>query len=187
MRHQHDRTRELDRPPPGPRASGCRDRWWARRARARRRAASMSGAIRTRACSPPERRPTGIGELLGCEEETPRPAGDVDRAARRRRPDRPAGASARRSVTSGSSAVRCWSSTAMREPVGALDATRVGRELAGEDADQRRLAAAVRPEEAEPRAGTEDQAHVVEDRDARRSAWRRARRRGGAACGAAWR
>ena len=39
----------------------------------------MSAASSTRACSPPESRPTGIGELLGREEEAPRPAGDVDR------------------------------------------------------------------------------------------------------------
>ena len=52
---------------------------------------------------------------------------------------------------------------AMRSPSARSTRPASGASVAGEQPDQRRLAAAVRPEEAEPRAGTEHEAHVVED------------------------
>jgi len=42
---------------------------------------SMSRARHARACSPPERRPTGVSKLLRAEEEALRPARDVDAPA----------------------------------------------------------------------------------------------------------
>ena len=49
---------------------------------------SMSRAISTRACSPPESRPTGVSSCSDAEEEALRPADDVDRAVLVDRPSR---------------------------------------------------------------------------------------------------
>ena len=112
---------------------------------------SIRRAIRTRACSPPESRETGVSSCSRAEEEPLRPGGDVrarplvdhrvavrrERAAQRER------------------AVEALARSARRRPSrsrGARSiAAGVGRERAGEKRQQRRLAAAVGAEHAETR------------------------------------
>ena len=75
----------------------------------------------------------------------------------------------------------------MRSPSARSTRPASGASVAGEDAEQRRLAAAVRPEEAEPRAGTEHQAHVVEDRPLAEALGDVLGDERAASCGARWR
>src|SRR5439155_20880074 len=110
-------------------------------------------ATRTRACSPPERRPTGRDSCSGANKNRRAPAGDVDRPlaehdlvalGRERAAERHGRIELRSILVEGGNP----------QTGGALDASPVGRELAGDEPDEGRLAAALRAEHAEPRSGT---------------------------------
>src|SRR6185436_6724068 len=107
--------------------------------------------------------------LLGAKQKTLRPAGDVHRAALM---DHAVALGRERAFER---QVRIEALAVLFEvddaqAVGALDRAGVGRELADDDAQQRRLAGAVRPEDAEAGAGGEEDIEVREQRGLRQAA-----------------
>ena len=123
---------------------------------------SISVGEWTRACSPPERRPTGIAELLGAEEEAPRPAGDVDRAAAE--DDLIALAAPARGGASATdrAALRCWSSSAMRSPSARSTRPASGARSPVSSRISVDLPLPFGPSRPSRVPGAEDEAHVVE-------------------------
>ena len=113
-------------------------------------------AIRMRACSPPESRPTGTSSCSGRnrkrlaqECDVHAPALPDDRVALgRQRP-----AQALRRVEAAALLLEAHDAQAL----GVLDVPGVGRQPAGEHVEQRRLAAAVGPDQADARARRDDQ------------------------------
>ena len=124
---------------------------------------SIRRASTTRACSPPESRPTGVSS---CSERnrkrfaqpatwTPRPSNTTES---------PCGASVRCSETAGSRRCAVLVEHHDLEAVGVHDRARVRRLLAREQAQQRGLAAAVGAEQAEPHPRREHEVEVAHDR-----------------------
>ena len=102
-------------------------------------------------------------ELLRAEQEALRPAGDVDAAALEDHRVAVRGRASAAARRAGSSRERCWSNITTFRPGGVLDRARVGRLLAGEQPQQRALAAAVRAEQAEPHARREHEVEAAHD------------------------
>ncbi len=114
---------------------------------------SISRAISTRACSPPESRPDRRLELLGAEQEALGPAGDVDASGRWKTTASPCGrerALAARPRGRGASGAGRTSRPCRFGACSTVPAS--GRLEAGQQAQQRGLAAAVRAEQAEAQA-----------------------------------
>ncbi len=110
-------------------------------------------------------------ELLGAEQEALRPRGDVDAAALEDHRV-PVGRERARSESVGVEARAVLLEEHDLQAGRALDRARVGRLLPGEQAQQRGLAAAVRAEQAQPRARREDEVEAAHDRAVRRSSSR---------------
>ena len=100
-------------------------------------------------------------ELFGSEQEAPGPGRDVDAAALPR--DRVALGRERAAQALG----RIEAAALLLEPddpqpIGALDLTRVGWQRSRQEIEQRRLAAAVRADQADARAGRDDEVEVAD-------------------------
>ena len=122
-------------------------------------------AIRMRACSPPDRRPTGSSSCSGRNRK--RLAHEATWMLRPRKTTvSPSGESARRSVWSGSRLARCWSKRTSRRPSARSISPASGARVAGEQVEQRRLAAAVRADEADVGAAHDGEVEVADERAA---------------------
>ena len=124
---------------------------------------SMSWAMRTRACSPPERSPTSISSCSGRNRNCLAQAATCHGRSRNCTVS-PLGHSACASVSAGSSVARPCSNITTRRPSACVDSAGIGHDFAGQDTQQRALAAAVGAEQAELHAGREQQIEVREQR-----------------------
>jgi hypothetical protein len=104
-------------------------------------------------------------ELLGPEQKALGPGRHVDRAALdlqgvalggERPPQR------HRGIEGGAALVEAGDA----QPLGVLDPARVGRQRAGEQPEQRRLAAAVFADDADARAGADDEVEIADQQSA---------------------
>ncbi len=152
----------------GHRASGCRGRSSARPSPAGRRA----GASAARGRCAPSRRPRAgrpRSRAVRCGRGNASPSRRRESCGSRRARSRPSGARARLSVSVGSSDLAVLLEVDDAQAVGLLDRARVRLQLADDHPQQRRLAGAVRSEDAEAGAGGEEDVEIVGRSSARRA------------------